>query len=156
MPSVQISIGSDVIAALASGPPDAVLTMHVVLHLPPQVQGDGADTSAGGGGRHPQPTLSSPTLARGPLADLLRGGVLSVGDRLRLHQPRARRTAYATVHADGTLLVDGHSEGYTSPSAAAAFVTGSQINGWSSWQRESDGQTLHQLRMGLRRTDEAT
>lgn len=153
MPSVQISIGSDVIAVLASSPPDAVLTVHVVLQLPQYVQGGGSDASTDGG---KQPALASPVLARGPLADLLRGGVLSVGERLRLHQPRARRTAHATVHADGTLLIDGHSERYTSPSAAAAFVTGSQINGWSSWQRESDGKTLHQLRLALRGADEAT
>lgn len=88
-----------------------------------------------------------------PLADLLRGGLLSEGDRLRLHQPRARRTAHA-VHADGTLRLDGHGEAYT-PSAAAAVVTGSQINGWSTWQRESDGRTLHQLRTALREPGDA-
>lgn len=158
MPTIQISIGSDVIAALTGSPLDAVLTLHLVLDAAPapRLPGGGADLSADKADLGTQPARPSLPLARGPLADLLRGGVLSAGDRLRLHQPRARRTAHATVQEDGTLLVDGHGEAYTSPSAAAAVVTGSQINGWSTWHRESDGRTLDQLRLALRDPDEAT
>ncbi len=82
---------------------------------------------------------------RGPLAALMRSGRLAAGDQLVFSQPRANRTATATVRTDGGLEVLGKTGVYWSPSKAAAAVTGSQINGWTAW-RTADGHTLDELR----------
>jgi site-specific DNA-methyltransferase (adenine-specific) len=94
------------------------------------------------------PNLPTPqqTRAHGPLASLMTSGLLSAGDRLILSQPRANRTATATVRADGGLEVAGKSGVFWSPSKAAGAITGSQINGWTLWRKESDGRTLDALR----------
>lgn len=96
---------------------------------------------------------TAPIRPRGPLAPLLQAGLLRDGDRLRFDQPRAGRTAYASVRGDGRLIVDGKAGTFTSPSKAATAVTGSQINGWTLWHRESDGRTLDQLREDLDASD---
>jgi site-specific DNA-methyltransferase (adenine-specific) len=90
----------------------------------------------------------------GPLAALMRAGLLKSGDRLYFQQPRADRTAYATVRADGSLTVDGLPHRYRSPSQAASAVTGSVINGWTLWHRVGDDRRLDSLRDELGRTNE--
>lgn len=87
-----------------------------------------------------------PIRPRGPLANLMTSGLLSAGDRLNFSQPRANRTATATVRPDGGLEVAGKSKVFWSPSKAAGAITGSQINGWTLWRKESDGRTLDDLR----------
>ena len=131
MPTVHITLDSDVIESIAAAGPDGSVSLSINVNTAPS-------TSPA-----PRP---SPTTPRGPLAPLLLAGLLSAGDRLRFEQRRAGRTAYATVRADGKLNVDGRSSTFPSPSRAASAVTGSQINGWTLWQRETDGRTLAQLR----------
>jgi site-specific DNA-methyltransferase (adenine-specific) len=82
----------------------------------------------------------------GPLAPLLRAGLLKSGDRLYFQQPRAERSAFASVRADGSLIVDGLPHKYRSPSQAASAVTGSVINGWTLWHRVEDDRRLDSLR----------
>lgn len=142
MPTVQITLASDVVAAIAAAGEDAVVSLHVVMGAPGDSQGPTPLAVAA-------PGPVTPPAARGPLAELLRAGLLKSGDRLRMYQPRARRSAYATVHADGTLQLEDQPGTFTSPSAAASTVTGTQINGWTLWQREEDGQSLDQLRRQL-------
>ncbi len=73
-------------------------------------------------------------------------GRLAAGDRLTFSQPRANRTATATVRADGGLEVGGKTGVFWSPSKAAAAITGSQINGWTQWRKADGGRTLDELR----------
>jgi site-specific DNA-methyltransferase (adenine-specific) len=94
-------------------------------------------------GATPASRISVPP--RGPLAALMKSGRLAAGDRLVFSQPRANRTATATVRTDGGLEVQGKTGVYWSPSKAATAITGSQINGWTSW-RNADGRTLDELR----------
>ena len=84
-------------------------------------------------------------VARGPLAPLLKAGLLKAGERLHFSQPRARRAAVATVQPDGSLKMEGRSASYWSPSKAAVVITGSAVNGWTLW-RTDDGRTLDDLR----------
>jgi hypothetical protein len=84
--------------------------------------------------------------ARGPLAGLIASGRLTAGDQLILSQPRANRTAIATVRADGGLEVQGKAGVFWSPSKAATAITGSQINGWTAWRKADGGATLDELR----------
>lgn len=142
MPTVQITLASDVVATIAAAGADAVLSLRVVIAGP----GDTVDGLPAAGSA---PRVAVPPAARGPLAELLRAGLLKPGDRLRMYQPRARRSAYATVQADGTLQLEDQPGTFTSPSTAASTVTGTQINGWTLWQREEDGQSLDQLRRRL-------
>ena len=90
----------------------------------------------------------------GPLAPLLRTGLLKSGDRLYFQQPRADRAAFATVRADGSLTVDGMPQRYRSPSQAASAVTGSVINGWTLWHRVDDDRRLDSLRDELEQGNE--
>ncbi len=143
MPTVQITLASDVVAAIAAACADAVVSLRVVIAAPcDALEATHLAVAA--------PVPAAPPAARGPLAELLRAGLLKSGDRLRMYQPRARRSAYANVHADGTLQLEDQPGTFTSPSAAASTVTGTQINGWTLWQREEDGQSLDQLRRHLR------
>jgi site-specific DNA-methyltransferase (adenine-specific) len=97
----------------------------------------------------PSSTMSTNQISvspRGPLADLITSGRLTAGERLIFSQPRANRTAIATVRADGGLEVQGKTGVFWSPSKAAAAITGSQINGWTVWRKADDGRTLDELR----------
>jgi hypothetical protein len=132
MPTVHIIFGPEVIDSITAAGPDGSVSLTINVS---------ATTSAA-----PTPSPSFAITPRGPLAPLLLAGLLSAGDRLRFEQRRARRTAYATVRADGKLNVDGKSSTFPSPSRAASAVTGSQINGWTLWVLENDGRTLAQLR----------
>jgi hypothetical protein len=137
-------------------------TLHISLDL--DAVADAVRTAGPGGsvslaitvnpntGTSPAPATA--VTPRGPLAPLLQARLLNDGDRLRFEQPRAGRTAYATVHATGRLSVDGKVGTFTSPSKAASAVTGSQINGWTLWHKEGDGRTLDQLREELDASEE--
>ena len=130
-----ITIDPTVLSGLAAAGADA--TVELTLSL-------GADQqSARFEAAHPT----------GPLAPLLREGLLAPGTRLYFDQPRVNRSGMATVQADGTLVVDGKLQAFRSPSKAASAVTGSVINGWTLWQR-ADGRTLDSLRNELNQTDE--
>ncbi|WP_240776859.1 DUF4357 domain-containing protein [Nonomuraea basaltis] len=94
-----------------------------------------------------------PVVPTGPLAPLLISGLLKPGTQLRLEQKRASRAANATVLANGSIMVEGKSRAYSSPSKAASAVTGSQANGWVMWQLP-DGRTLDKLRDELENGDE--
>ena len=99
--------------------------------------------------RPPSGTMPANRIAvppRGPLAGLITSGRLTAGERLIFSQPRANRTAIATVRADGGLEVQGKTGVFWSPSKAAAAITGSQINGWTVWRKADDGRTLDELR----------
>lgn len=107
-------------------------------------------------GRSSAPTVASPAPAaavsapplrlRGKLAPLLRSGALVAGDRLTFTQPRAGRVAYATVEADGAIVVDGVSRRFYALSTAAGTVTGSAIDGWTLWRRVRGDVLLDDLR----------
>jgi Protein of unknown function DUF262/Protein of unknown function (DUF1524)/Restriction Enzyme Adenine Methylase Associated len=61
------------------------------------------------------------------LTDLLSAGLLEVGQTLYPRSARAQSTV-ATVLSDGSLDIKG--KNYTSPSSAAAAITGRPTNGW--------------------------
>lgn len=139
MPTIQITIDPSVVDALTSAGPETAVTLTVTV-----------------GSAATPPAVAAPAevAPRGPLAPLLSGGVLRAGDRLLFRQPRAKRVAYATVRPDGRLNVDGKPTPFASPSRAASAITGSQINGWTLWYRESDGRTLAQLRDQLEASED--
>jgi site-specific DNA-methyltransferase (adenine-specific) len=131
VPTIQITLDSEVIDSIVAAGQDGAVSLTISVSTTPSA---------------PSTPAAAPVRPRGPLAQLLLAGLLSAGDRLRFEQRRAGRAAYATVRGDGKLQVDGKSSLFTSPSRAASAITGSQINGWTLWRRESDGRTLDQLR----------
>ncbi|MEU9398497.1 DUF4357 domain-containing protein [Streptomyces sp. NPDC048242] len=130
MATLSIHFDPAVLARLVSASGDD--TIHVTLAL--------------GGGDAPAQAAS--VVPYGPLAGLMRAGLLKPDAVLTFHQRRANRSGRAVVTADGQLIVDGHSSPFPSPSKAAEAVTGNVINGWTLWHT-SDGSTLDQLRQKL-------
>ncbi|MBF8172783.1 DUF4357 domain-containing protein [Streptomyces olivaceus] len=134
MPTLSMHFEPDIFAHLVKAGADD--TVHVTLTL-------------GGGGSVAAPV---PVIPRGPLAGLMKAGLLESGTVLMFHQPRVNRKGRAVVTADGQLIVDGHPSPFPSPSKAAGAVTGNFINGWTLWHLP-DGQTLDELRGKLKRMD---
>ncbi|MEV6024332.1 DUF4357 domain-containing protein [Streptomyces sp. NPDC052036] len=130
MPTFSIHFEPEILAHLAKAGLDE--TIHVTLTL-------------GGEGERPD---AAPVLPRGPLAEIMKAGLLDAGTVLTFHQRRANRRGRAVVTADGQLIVDGHSTAFPSPSKAAGAVTGNFINGWTLWHLP-DGRTLDELRRAL-------
>ncbi|MFE9019972.1 DUF4357 domain-containing protein [Streptomyces sp. NPDC007808] len=130
MATLSIHFDPAVIARLVSASGDD--TIHVTLSL-----GEGAASAQ-----------TAPVIPQGPLAGLMRAGLLEPGAVLTFRQRRANRSGRAVVTADGQLVVDGHPSPFPSPSKAAEAVTGNIINGWTLW-RTPDGSTLDQLRQKL-------
>ncbi|MEU8096059.1 restriction system modified-DNA reader domain-containing protein [Streptomyces rubiginosohelvolus] len=130
MATLSIHFDPAVIARLVSASGDD--TVHVTLSL-----GEGAAS-----------TQAAPVIPQGPLAGLMRAGLLEPGTVLTFRQRRANRLGRAVVTAEGQLVVDGHSSPFPSPSKAAEAVTGNVINGWTLW-RTPEGSTLDQLRQEL-------
>ncbi|MFF3159280.1 DUF4357 domain-containing protein [Streptomyces sp. NPDC057910] len=131
MPTLSIHFDSAVLAHLIkAGGHD---TVHVTLSL-------------GGADRSGSPAL--PVIPHGPLADLMKAGLLAEGTVLVFHQRRAGRQGRAVVTSDGQLIVDGQATAFPSPSKAAEAITGNVINGWTLWQLP-DGRTLDDLRRNL-------
>ncbi|MCF3105456.1 DUF4357 domain-containing protein [Streptomyces roseoverticillatus] len=131
MPTLSIHFDSAVFAHLAHAREDE--TVHVMLTL-----GTSSTTAP----------AAPPTVPRGPLAGLMRAGLLAPGTVLAFHQRRANRSGRAVVTADGQLIVDGHAQPFPSPSKAAEAVTGNVINGWTLWHLP-DGRFLDELRQEL-------
>jgi site-specific DNA-methyltransferase (adenine-specific) len=136
MPSFTINIAREILEAAMEK--DETIEIHLSVQ-PPSSQ---------------KPTNSISVPPRGPLAVLIASGRLSAGERLLFSQPRANRTAIATVRADGSLEVQGKTGVFWSPSRAATAVTGSQINGWTAWRKYDDGRTLDELRAEAEESDE--
>ncbi|MGW7468634.1 restriction system modified-DNA reader domain-containing protein [Streptomyces xantholiticus] len=134
MPTLSILFESDIFAHLAKAGSDD--TIHVTLAL-----GGGAGAAA-----------PVPVVPRGPLAGIMKAGLLEPGTVLTFHQPRVNRKGRAVVTADGQLIVNGHSSPFPSPSKAAGAVTGNFINGWTLWHLP-DGRTLDEVRDELKRTE---
>ncbi|QWB25011.1 MULTISPECIES: DUF4357 domain-containing protein [Streptomyces] len=134
MPTIVLHLPHDLLSKLAAAGPDGTVELSLDVRTGEPGQPEEA----------PQPS--------GPLAPLLRTGLLAPGTRLHLHQPRANRSATATVHADGTLTVEGKLTPFRSPSKAAFAVTQSQANGWLTW-RLADGRTLDDLRDELEQSE---
>ncbi|MBM9505461.1 DUF4357 domain-containing protein [Streptomyces sp. KK5PA1] len=132
MPTLSIHFEPEIIAHLAKA--SANDTIHLSLSL----------------GEGDEPVAPTPVVPRGPLAELMKAGLLKAGAVLTFHQPRVDRRGRAVVTGDGELIVDGHPAPFPSPSNAAAAVTGNPINGWTLWHLE-DGQTLDDLRKALKR-----
>ncbi|MFJ1888845.1 DUF4357 domain-containing protein [Streptomyces sp. NPDC088170] len=130
MATLSIHFDPAVIARLVSASGDD--TIHVTLSL-----GEGAASAQ-----------AAPAIPQGPLAGLMRAGLLEAGTVLTFRQRRANRLGRAIVTAEGQLVVDGHSSPFPSPSKAAEAVTGNVINGWTLW-RTPEGSTLDQLRQEL-------
>lgn len=130
MATLSIHFDPAVIARLVSASGDD--TVHVTLSL-----GEGAASAQ-----------VAPVIPQGPLAGLMRAGLLEPGTVLTFRQRRANRLGRAVVTAEGQLVVDGHSSPFSSPSKAAEAVTGNVINGWTLW-RTPEGSTLDQLRQEL-------
>ncbi|MEU5288688.1 DUF4357 domain-containing protein [Streptomyces sp. CA-278952] len=130
MATLSIHFDPAVIARLVSASGDDAI--HVTLSL-----GEGAVSAQ-----------AAPVIPQGPLAGLMRAGLLEPGTVLTFRQRRANRLGRAVVTAEGQLVVDGHSSPFPSPSKAAEAVTGNVINGWTLW-RTPEGSTLDQLRQEL-------
>ncbi|KQX36251.1 hypothetical protein ASD97_22560 [Streptomyces sp. Root63] len=130
MATLSIHFDPAVIARLMSASGDDAI--HVTLSL-----GEGAASAQ-----------TAPVIPQGPLAGLMRAGLLEPGTVLTFRQRRANRLGRAVVTAEGQLVVDGHSSPFPSPSKAAEAVTGNVINGWTLW-RTPEGSTLDQLRQEL-------
>ncbi|MFD6735921.1 hypothetical protein ACFWDZ_33015, partial [Micromonospora aurantiaca] len=98
MPTISIDFDPAVIAHLMNASGND--TVHVTLSL--------------GSGEQPAP--SAPVVPHGPLAELMKAGLLEAGTVLTFYQRRANRSGRAVVTADGQLVVDGHATPYPSPS----------------------------------------
>ncbi|MFD5424171.1 DUF4357 domain-containing protein [Streptomyces sp. NPDC127084] len=133
---MNLNFDLSVIARLAALGPDE--TVHITLSV--DEPAGAAHEGASKAGRAVAP--------QGPLAELLLKGLLEAGDTLSFQQRRAGREAAATVTADGRLIVEGQAAPFTSPSKAAAAVTGTSSNGWVLW-RTADGRTLDALRQQI-------
>ncbi|GAB2711717.1 DUF4357 domain-containing protein [Kitasatospora kifunensis] len=132
MPTLSIHFEPEILAHLAQAA--AGDTVHVTLSL-------GADSA---------PAQVGAVTPRGPLAEIMKAGLLAAGTALAFRQPRANRVGRAVVTPDGQLIVDGHPLPFPSPSKAAGAVTGNLINGWTLWH-DPDGRTLDDLREELKK-----
>jgi hypothetical protein len=130
-----------------------VLNIHlepeVLAHLSSAGSTDVINISISLGAKPVEPEPVKAKLS-GPLADLMEAGLLKADEKLAFYQRRAKRTGRATVTADGQLIVEGQAKVFSSPSKAAAAVTGNVINGWTLWRTQNgEGSTLDELRQRL-------
>lgn len=88
------------------------------------------------------------TTGTASLADLIRRGLLEVGDRLVLRQ-RNKPDTIGTLVEDGSIVVGDQT--YTSPSAAARGVTRAKAaQGWTRWRvARLNSATLDEVRSQL-------
>jgi site-specific DNA-methyltransferase (adenine-specific) len=131
MPTLKIDFDSAFLAHLTSASGND--TIHITLSL---------------GSSEQAATAPAPAVPHGPLAELMKGGLLAADTVLTFHQRRANRSGRAVVTGEGRLIVDGHASPFSSPSKAAEAVTGNVINGWTLWHLP-DGTTLDELRKRL-------
>jgi hypothetical protein len=134
MPKIEIDLDPTVLAHLLNASGNDTITISVKL---------GADNA------QPAP-VPGQTIPTGPLADLMKAGLIQPGTKLAFHQRRAKRTGRARVLSAGQIAVQGQSEAFWSPSKAAEAVTGNVINGWTLWRvDDGEGPTLDELRKRL-------
>ena len=134
MPTLKIHLDPTVLAHLAAASGDDTIDISITL------------------GEYEPKGLPVPgqTIPTGPLADLMKAGLLKPGEKLAFHQRRAKRTGRARVLSSGQIAVDSHRETFWSPSKAAQAVTGNVINGWTLWRiNDGEGPTLDELRQRL-------
>jgi len=65
-----------------------------------------------------------------------RGGKIPHGTRLRRKIYKGRE--WRAEVRDGRIYVEGTSQAYYTPSAAAASITKNPVNGWSFWQYQKE------------------
>jgi CBS domain-containing protein len=83
------------------------------------------------------------------LTDLIRAGLLRVGDRVRFRRPRMGHLHRAEVTEAGRLRLDDGLE-YRSPSRAAVVAADMRaVDGWHAWVVESSDVSLDALRQEL-------
>lgn len=93
-----------------------------------------------------EPSRTSPTRG-GPvprMVKLVKGRALKPGESLVFSRPRLGDEFRAVVLDDGRLRLQDGSV-HDSPSGAARTLVGHEMNGWTTWRREVDGQTLERL-----------
>ncbi|MEU0241882.1 hypothetical protein ABZ234_29720, partial [Nocardiopsis sp. NPDC006198] len=101
---------------------------------------------------NPSTPLTSPAVSDnehdiGALAEMIRKGDLTVGEKLVWARPRLGRTHFTTVTAGGRMRLDGGNvPPFKTPSGAAQALSGHAINGWLQWRRARDGVLLQDLR----------
>lgn len=83
----------------------------------------------------------------GSMQDLLRAGLVKVGDELRYTEKRRGIVHAGSVTTDGRIATAGGQP--TSPSTALGRLVGYEINGWKCWVHAPSGKTLSALRDGL-------
>ena len=99
----------------------------------------------------PEPSRRTRQSVDGSVADLVSGGFLRAGTRLR--STRQNDESVATVLDDGRLEVGG--EIFESPSSAGRHVLGRNVNGWEFWGAPSgDGSLIALERFRERLTSE--
>ncbi|MFI9788486.1 DUF4357 domain-containing protein [Kitasatospora sp. NPDC051984] len=123
---------------------------EILAHLAKATTGDTVHVTLSLGGGELSPTQVATVAPKGPLAEIMKAGLLTAGTVLTFRQPRANREGRATVTPDGELIVDGHPKPFPSPSKAAGAVTKNLINGWTLWHTP-DGRTLDDLREELKK-----
>ncbi|GAA1797824.1 CBS domain-containing protein [Actinomadura chokoriensis] len=83
------------------------------------------------------------------IPDLIKGGLLEVGTRLRFDRVRLKETHYAEIAADGQIALDG-GQTFRSPSRAAVVAAGVRaLDGWHAWVVDSSSRSLDSLRQEL-------
>ena len=95
------------------------------------------------------PTNIEVRWARGGLGGLLAAGLLQVGEELVWQRRHKGVRHTARVRSDGALQLANGSV-YDNPTGATTALGGHHQNGWTTWQRMTDGRTLSDLRNELR------
>lgn len=80
----------------------------------------------------------------GDLQDLLRRGLVAVGDELLHRQTRKGHTFRARVTEGGS--IDTEKRRYRAPSPALGELLGTSVNGWTGWTHVRSAKTLAELR----------
>lgn len=83
------------------------------------------------------------------VTDLIEGGLLTPGTRLRFDRVRLGEIHRAVVTPDGHIALDD-GQTFSSPSRAGVVAAGVRsLDGWLAWTVESSGRTLDSLRQEL-------
>lgn len=97
----------------------------------------------------PRTTANRPRRGEGEgasrrLARMIHDGLLEQDEQLVWERRNSGTQHTARIGEDGRLHLD---DGYVadSPSAAAKYLAGYEVNGWRVWKRASDGSSLREL-----------
>lgn len=85
---------------------------------------------------------ATPARSEGELMPLIGSGALSPGEKLIWK--RRNGSHRAVITEDGRLTVGQRT--FNTPSGAAKFVAGYNVNGWTAWRRSGDGCLIGDLR----------